>query len=178
MRYTYGLHPGHSTVGFAARHMMGTTVRGKFTDWEGQVEVQDRDPTTAVITMTIHAASIDSGNEMRDNDLRTHILDVANHPQITYRSTQVVPERENRYRVVGDLTIAGQARGGGPTRDRRGLGASGRLKSRGGLEDGTWRSHRNRRAKAIGVRGRVRVTPRQRKMLETVHRCDVTCQGR
>jgi polyisoprenoid-binding protein YceI len=44
---------------------------------------------------------------MRDNDLRMHILDVEHHPEITYRSTKVEETGQRRYRVTGDLTIAG-----------------------------------------------------------------------
>jgi polyisoprenoid-binding protein YceI len=107
MRFVYTVDPNHTTIGFSARHMMVTRVRGKFKDWSGQVEVEDDNPLTAVVTLTIKAASIDSGLEMRDNDLRTHILDVERHPEITYRSTSVEEMSQRRYRITGDLTIAG-----------------------------------------------------------------------
>jgi polyisoprenoid-binding protein YceI len=56
------------------------------------------DPLTAVATLTIKAASIDSGNQMRDDDLRSNILDVEHHPEITYRSTTVEQVDQRRYR--------------------------------------------------------------------------------
>jgi polyisoprenoid-binding protein YceI len=107
MKYVYTVDPNHTTIGFSARHLMVTTIRGKFHEWRGQVEAEDDNPLIAVATLTIKAASIDSGNEMRDNDLRTNILNVKNHPEITYRSTRVEQVDERRYRVTGELTIAG-----------------------------------------------------------------------
>jgi len=107
MKYVYTVDPNHTTVGFSARHLMVTTIRGKFHEWRGQVEAEDDDPLTAVATLTIKAASIDSGSEMRDNDLRTNILDVEDHPELTFRSTTVERVDERRYRVTGELTVAG-----------------------------------------------------------------------
>ena len=107
MKVVYTVDPNHTTVGLSARHMMVTRVRGKFKEWSGQVGVDDNNPLTSVATLTINAASIDTGLEMRDNDLRTHILDVEQHPEITYRSTKVEETGQRRYRVTGDLTIAG-----------------------------------------------------------------------
>jgi polyisoprenoid-binding protein YceI len=83
MKYVYTVDPNHTTIGFSARHLMVTTIRGKFHEWHGQVEAEDDNPLAAVATLTIKAASIDSGNQMRDNDLRTNILDVEDHPEIT-----------------------------------------------------------------------------------------------
>jgi polyisoprenoid-binding protein YceI len=87
--------------------MMVTTIHGRFTEWSGQAEVEDDDLATAVVTGTIKGASVESGLDYRDNDLRTHILDVENHPEITYRSTAVEALGAGRFRVTGDLTIAG-----------------------------------------------------------------------
>ena len=107
MKSVYAVDPNHTTIGFSARHLMVTTIRGKFHEWQGQVEAEDDDPLTAVATLTIKAASIDSGNQMRDDDLRANILDVAHHPEVTYRSTGVERVDQRRYRVAGELTIAG-----------------------------------------------------------------------
>lgn len=71
MKTVYAVDPNHATVGFMAKHMMVTTVRGKFHEWQGTVEAENSNPLTAVATLTIKGASVDSGLEMRDNDLRT-----------------------------------------------------------------------------------------------------------
>ena len=107
MKTTYAVDPNHTTVGFTAKHMLVTTIHGKFTEWSGEVEVENGDLSTAVVTGSIKAASVQSGLDYRDNDLRQHILDVEQHPEITYRSTKIEPQGEGRFRVTGDLTIAG-----------------------------------------------------------------------
>jgi polyisoprenoid-binding protein YceI len=48
MKFVYTVDPNHTTIGFSARHMMVTRVRGKFKEWSGQVEVEVDNPLTAV----------------------------------------------------------------------------------------------------------------------------------
>ncbi len=107
MKTVYTVDPNHSTIGFSAKHMMVTTVRGKFHEWSGTVEVEDSNPLSADVTFTMKGASVDSGLEMRDNDLRTHILDVEHHPEVKFRSTKIEEVGQLHYRVTGNLTIAG-----------------------------------------------------------------------
>ena len=107
MKHVYTVDRNHTTIGFAAKHMMVTTVHGKFHEWEGQVEAEEGDPRSAVASLTIKGATVDSGLEMRDNDLRTHVMDVEHHPEIKYRSTKVEEIGKGHYRVTGDLSIAG-----------------------------------------------------------------------
>jgi len=103
---TWDLDPVHSHIGFAARHLMVSKVRGRFTKFDVQV-VTAEEPLDSTVTVSIDAGSIDTGNEMRDNDLRSErFLDVANHPLITFKSTSVTPAGDG-YKVVGDLTIRG-----------------------------------------------------------------------
>lgn len=110
MKVVYAVDPNHTTVGFKTKHMMVTTVHGKFKEWSGQVEGEEGKPETAVVTGAIKAASIDTGNETRDKDVREKVLDAEHYPEITYRSTKVEPVGDHRYRVTGDLTIAGKTR--------------------------------------------------------------------
>jgi polyisoprenoid-binding protein YceI len=108
MRLTFQVDPNHTTVGFTAKHMMVTTVHGKFKEWAGTVEADEDNPLSAVVSGTIKAASVESGLEMRDKDVREKILDAENYPEITYRSTRVEAAGDKKYRVTGDLTIAGK----------------------------------------------------------------------
>jgi polyisoprenoid-binding protein YceI len=110
MKATYTVDPNHTTVAFKTKHMMVTTVHGRFTEWSGQVEVEEGKPETSVVTGTIKAASIDTGNPMRDKDVREKILDVEHYPEITYRSTKVERTGDHRVGLTGDLTIAGKTR--------------------------------------------------------------------
>jgi polyisoprenoid-binding protein YceI len=110
MRVAYTVDPNHTTVAFKTKHMMVTTVHGKFKEWSGQIDVEESQPETAVVTGTINPASVDTGHEMRDRDVREKILDVEHHPEITYRSTKIERTGDHQFRVTGDLTIAGETR--------------------------------------------------------------------
>jgi polyisoprenoid-binding protein YceI len=106
---TWDLDPVHSTIGFVARHLMVSKVRGRFTQFEAQI-VTAPNPLDSSATATIDLASVDTGNEMRDNDLRSeHFFDVANYPTMTYRSTGIRPDGD-KFIADGDLTLHGVTR--------------------------------------------------------------------
>jgi polyisoprenoid-binding protein YceI len=107
----FDIDPVHSRFGFAVRHMMVATVRGQFHDVSGWVAAPDGDLARGQIEVTIGSASVDTGVEARDNDLRSaNFFDVANHPQITFRSTAIQGVGENEYAVEGELTMRGETR--------------------------------------------------------------------
>jgi polyisoprenoid-binding protein YceI len=111
MKQVYDVDPNHTSLGFAGKHMMVTTVRGRFKDFEGRIDVEDDDPTTAVANLTIKVASIDTGQDQRDQHLRSaDFFDVERYPEMTFTSTGVESRGDNRYRVTGDLTIKDQTR--------------------------------------------------------------------
>ena len=111
MKQVYDVDPNHTSLGFAGKHMMVTTVRGRFKNFEGRIEVEDDDPTTAVANLTIKVASIDTGQDQRDQHLRSaDFFDVERYPEMTFTSTGVESRGQNRYRVTGDLTIKEQTR--------------------------------------------------------------------
>ena len=111
MKKRYEIDKNHSVLGFSAKHMVFTTVRGRFQDYDGYVEVEDGDFTTASGEFKIRVASIDSGNQQRDDHLRSaDFFDAANQPEMTFRPTAVRPLGGDRYGVTGDLVIRGQAR--------------------------------------------------------------------
>jgi polyisoprenoid-binding protein YceI len=106
---TWDIDPVHSHIGFVARHLMVSKVRGNFSTFEGQI-VTAEDPLQSSATATIDTTSFDTGNEQRNNDVKSeNFLDVANHPQMTYRSTGVRKQGDD-YVVTGDLTIKGVTR--------------------------------------------------------------------
>jgi polyisoprenoid-binding protein YceI len=106
---TWDLDPVHTTIGFVARHLMVSKVRGRFTKFEGQI-VTAPNPLDSQVTVTVDLSSVDTGNETRDNDLRSeNFFDAATHPQMTYRSTGLRPDGE-RFNVDGELTIRGVTR--------------------------------------------------------------------
>ena len=105
---TYAIDPAHSRVGFVARHAMVTKVRGSFNDVEGSGWFDADDPTNSNLQLTIQAASIDTRNADRDNHLRSNdFLAMDQYPEIRFVSTAVEEAGDDRYRVVGNLTIKG-----------------------------------------------------------------------
>ncbi|AEJ39951.1 YceI family protein [Sulfobacillus acidophilus TPY] len=105
---TWEIDPSHSTAEFRIRHLMISTVRGRFSDFSGQIVGDPADLTTAKATLTIDVASVDTRQPDRDNDLRSaNFFDVANYPQMTFESTQIKKIGENTYEVTGPLTIHG-----------------------------------------------------------------------
>jgi polyisoprenoid-binding protein YceI len=111
MTEQFSIDPAHSTLGFATKHMMVTTVRGKFNEFAGHVELEDGRPETARAEFSIQVASIDTGVGQRDDHLRSgDFFDAANHPELKYRSTAVRPLGGDRYAADGELTIRGTTR--------------------------------------------------------------------
>ena len=106
---TWKIDPAHTAVEFTVKHMMFTTVRGRFPDVEGTIDVDEADPERSSVEVDIDAASIDTGSKDRDEHLRSgDFLDVESHPRITFRSKRVEGaafEEGEEFRVVGDLTI-------------------------------------------------------------------------
>jgi polyisoprenoid-binding protein YceI len=103
----YTIDPSHSRLGFTARHAMVTKVRGRFGDFEGTAHVDTADPASSNVTIKIKTASIDTGNEDRDNHLRSgDFFDAEANPEITFVSTDVARDG-NEWTITGDFTING-----------------------------------------------------------------------
>ena len=110
---TWQLDPTHSSIEFSVKHMMMTTVRGRFKDVKATL-TGDRDhPEDAGVTATIDTSSIDTGVADRDQHLRSgDFFDAERFPQITFRATRIedAPKNEgDRFKVIGDLTIRDSA---------------------------------------------------------------------
>ncbi|MDX1647895.1 MAG: YceI family protein [Longimicrobiales bacterium] len=104
------IDPAHTQIEFSVKHMMFTTVRGQFSDFQGSVELDDDNPAESSVSVTIDAASIDTGVSDRDDHLRSgDFFDVETYPSITFESKRISgPVREGRdFEIVGDLTIHG-----------------------------------------------------------------------
>jgi polyisoprenoid-binding protein YceI len=101
----------HSNVEFAVKHMMITTVRGRFTELDGTVQYAEGSPTKSHVEVSIKAASIDTRAPDRDTHLRSpDFLDAEKYTEITFRSTRVDKTGTNRFGIAGDLTIRGVTR--------------------------------------------------------------------
>lgn len=106
----YKLDPGHTQVGFVARHLVMTKVRGQFENWTAELEIADRiEDSTLVVRM--EAKSITTGNPDRDEHLRSpDFLDVENHKELVFRSTAVRASADGAWDVEGLLEIMGIAK--------------------------------------------------------------------
>ncbi|MEV4480059.1 YceI family protein [Micromonospora coxensis] len=107
---TYLLDAAHKRVGFVARHMMVSKVRGEFADASATITIAE-DPMQSSVTATIQAASIDTKQADRDGHLRSpEFLDVETFPTLEYRSTAVKSRDGNEFVLLGELTIKGVTR--------------------------------------------------------------------
>ena len=102
------IDPAHTTVGFTVRHMGISNVHGRFTKVSGTANVDDNDVTKSSVNATMDIASITTGNDSRDNDLRSpNYFDAAQFPTMTFKSKSITKNGDNKLKIVGDLTIKG-----------------------------------------------------------------------
>lgn len=106
---TFRVDPSHTHVGFAVRHLGIATVRGEFTEVRAQLLFDPADPTRSQVEVRINAASLTTGNERRDADLRDAFLDVEAYPDIVFVSSRI-GRTETGYQAMGDLTLHGTTR--------------------------------------------------------------------
>jgi polyisoprenoid-binding protein YceI len=101
---TYNVDPAHSNVSFEVRHMGIATVRGSFQSFEGKIEAGD----SVVLEGAVTVDSINTGDENRDGHLKApDFFDVAQYPQITFRSTGGNSTDDGRVTLDGEITIKG-----------------------------------------------------------------------
>jgi polyisoprenoid-binding protein YceI len=108
---TWHIDPSHSTVGFSVKHLMISTVRGRFSDFTAALNLDESTPTHSGLEVTIKADSIDTRSDQRDNHLRSpDFFDVAQHPTLSFKSTKVEGDVNGTFAVTGNLTIRGITR--------------------------------------------------------------------
>lgn len=104
---TWTIDPSHTLVEFSARHMMVTTVKGRFTDVKGVITNFDSNPANASVDVEIATASLTTGDDGRDSHLKSaDFFEVETYPTITFKSTKVEGSGES-FKVTGNLTIHG-----------------------------------------------------------------------
>lgn len=108
---THTIDASHSLIEFSVKHMMVTTVKGRFKNFSGDVEIDATNPAASKVDVTVETASIDTGSEQRDAHLRgADFFDAEKYPTITFTSKKVEPLGDDKYRVIGDLTAHGVTR--------------------------------------------------------------------
>lgn len=108
---TFGIDTSHTDVQFSVKHMMVTTVRGKFSGVTGTLELDEANPAATTGTVTIPVATINTSFEQRDAHLRSgDFFDAEAYPEITFVATKAEPKGGSDWKLTGDLTIKGVTR--------------------------------------------------------------------
>jgi polyisoprenoid-binding protein YceI len=102
----YDIDQAHTHLGFTAKHLAVSTVRGRFNKFEGQIEGPADDVTKARGEVRIEVASLESHSEQRDTHLRSaDFFDAEKYPYITFKLTNIEAIDADNYRLTGDLTV-------------------------------------------------------------------------
>jgi polyisoprenoid-binding protein YceI len=107
---TWSVDPAHSSVEFRVKHMMISTVRGHFAEFEGTIEAAS-DYHDSSVRGTVKTASVDTNEPRRDAHLRSaDFFDSESHPAISFESTAIEHVHGGDYRVTGNLELHGETR--------------------------------------------------------------------
>jgi polyisoprenoid-binding protein YceI len=102
---TFALDPHHTTVGFVARHLMVSKVRGSISEVSGSITIGEN-PLESSVVAVMKAASITTSSPGRDEHLRSgDFLDAETYPELTFRSTAVKNVSGAEFVLAGELTI-------------------------------------------------------------------------
>jgi polyisoprenoid-binding protein YceI len=105
---TWKIDPAHTAAQFAVKHMMISTIRGEFKGVTGTVIWDDQDVTKSSVDVTIDAKTVNTGEEKRDQDLRSaNFFEVEKFPTLTFKSKKVESAGSGKLKVTGDLTMHG-----------------------------------------------------------------------
>ncbi len=103
----YKIDGSHSNVGFTARHMI-SRVNGEFADFDGHFSFNPEDLKMSKVTASVKAASISTKDKKRDDHLRSDdFFGVKKFPTLEFVSKQVTEAGQQKYKMVGDLTMHG-----------------------------------------------------------------------
>ena len=105
---TWTIDHAHSEVGFSVKHLLVSTVRGRFGTFEGSLSASNAELSDAKIVFSADVASITTNNAMRDGHLQApDFFDGANFPKITFVSKSFVNTGDKTYKMTGDFTMKG-----------------------------------------------------------------------
>lgn len=111
MKERYEIDQAHTMIGFSAKHLGVSTVRGQFMNYSGWFEVDSDNPSDASGEVTVDIQSITTGVDMRDDHLRSSdFFEAGTHPQMVYRLTSIERTGEESFTANGELTVRGNTR--------------------------------------------------------------------
>jgi polyisoprenoid-binding protein YceI len=110
-RTAWKIDPAHSLVEFGVRHLMISTVKGRFPGVEGTVLLDDANPSNAEVDVKIDVSTVDTRESQRDAHLRSaDFFDVEKFPHIIFQSKRIADRDGNEFKLVGDLALHGVTR--------------------------------------------------------------------
>ncbi|MGI8485718.1 MAG: YceI family protein [Thermomicrobiales bacterium] len=105
---TWNIDKAHSAVEFAVKHMMFSTVKGRFTEFTGTIKLDDQNLANSSVSVEIQTDSVDTHDDGRNTHLKSaDFFSAEKHPLITFNSTSVEPGKGDEFKVTGDLSING-----------------------------------------------------------------------
>jgi polyisoprenoid-binding protein YceI len=109
--FTWKINPEHSSIQFQVRYMGLVNVKGSFDKFQGEVALNEKNPSKSAVEVAIESASINTGVEKRDEHLRTEdFFDCPKYPTIRFVSKKVMPAGKRKLKVIGDLTMLGKTK--------------------------------------------------------------------
>ncbi|MGH2609044.1 MAG: YceI family protein [Tepidiformaceae bacterium] len=100
------IDPNHANVGFTGKHMLVSKVKGKFQEYEADLDIDEANLANSTAVFRVNVASVESGFDQRDNHLRSvDFFDAEQYPHITFTTREIQSEGGDQYRFAGDLTI-------------------------------------------------------------------------
>lgn len=105
---TWQIDPVHSGIHFSIRHFVVGRVHGRFTKLGGTIQIDEANPANSKVEAHIDADTVDTNDAKRDGHLKTaDFFNVAEYPEITFKSTRVEAAGKDKFHVTGDLTLRG-----------------------------------------------------------------------
>jgi polyisoprenoid-binding protein YceI len=109
---TWTIDTNHSSAGFSVRHLMVSTVRGTLGPVKGTIDYDGKSIESIKADVTIDVSGVNTGNQSRDNDLRSAdgLFEISKFPTVTFKSKRVMTGAAGTFKLVGDLTVHGVTR--------------------------------------------------------------------
>lgn len=102
------IDPTHSEINFKVKHLVISTVTGKFKEFDGTIETEGDDLEGASISFEANIKSIDTNNDDRDAHLKSDdFFNASEHPKLTFESTSFTKKRDDEYELTGYLSLRG-----------------------------------------------------------------------
>lgn len=105
---TWTIDQAHSEIGFKIKHLVISTVRGHFTNFEGTVAMPETDFSKAEISFSAVTDSINTNNEMRDGHLKSaEFFNTAEFPALSFKSNKIEKKSDSEFNVTGTINMHG-----------------------------------------------------------------------